>query len=212
MRSTRHVALAAAIVGAILVGFVPAALGRVAAADPVSGHWNAALVIPSGDVAFALELELRGQAVTGAILNGPERQPFSSGSFDGTTLTLRLDYYDGTLTAKFEDAERTRLVGEYVRQTSKGIGRYEFHATHLPKGAMLTLVRGAAAPALDISGDWVMTIRDKDGKVEEVDEATFAVRGAGSDRGLVTGTVIPVSGDYGLLSGTIAPEPTAGGD
>lgn len=203
MRSTRRAAFAAAV--ALLAGLVPAA----AADDPVSGRWDAALAIPSGDVRFGLEVKLRGGKVEGAILNGSERQPFTSGTFDGTTLTLRLDYYDGTLTAKFEDAGRTRLAGEYVRQTSKGIGRYAFHAE---KGTASTATSGSPAPALDVSGDWVMTIRDKDGKVEEVDEATFAVVGAGSDRGLVTGTVIPVSGDYGLLAGTIGPAPSAGGE
>ena len=37
----------------------------------------------------------------------------------------------------------------------------------------------------------------------QVDEATFSVQSLAPDRAAVTGTIIPVSGDYGLLSGAI---------
>jgi thiol-disulfide isomerase/thioredoxin len=204
----RSVMIAALAVG-LLAG--PPARAGAAADDPITGAWKASLTIPSGPVAFGLELKLHGDRVEGAIVNGTERQAFTGGSFDGTTLTLRLDYYDGQLTAKFDAASRTHVTGEYVRQTSKGIGRYPFQADRVSKGPMLILVSGKAPAALDVSGDWVMTVRDTDGKVEEVDEATFAVNGSGRDRGYVTGTVIPVSGDYGLLAGPIALEPAASG-
>jgi thiol-disulfide isomerase/thioredoxin len=203
MRSAKIAALAVGLVALSTAWTRPAA----AADDPVTGHWKASLTIPSGAVDFGLDLKLQGDRVEGAIVNGTERQKFTGGTFDGTTLTLRLDYYDGQLTAKFDGEGRTHLVGEYVRQTSKGIGRYQFQADRMAKGAMLTLASGKAPAALDITGDWVMTVRGADGKVEEVDEATFDVRGAGRDAGYVTGTVIPVSGDYGLLAGSIALAP-----
>ncbi len=207
MRAIRRVALAAAAMVISASTVLPAA----PAADPISGWWSAALVIPAGDVGFGLDLKLRGNAVSGEIVNGTDRMAFTGGSFDGTALVLKLDYYDGQITAKFEDAERTRLVGEYVRQTRSGIGRYQFHAARGAKGDQPATAK-AAAPGggLDISGDWVMTIRDKDGKAQEVDDLTFTAVGAGPDRAFVTGTIIPVSGDYGLLAGTIVTDSAQG--
>jgi thiol-disulfide isomerase/thioredoxin len=66
--------------------------------------------------------------------------------------------------------------------------------------------KGPVSAELDITGDWLMTLRDAGGKVVEVDEATFEVASLAPGVGAVTGTVIPVSGDYGLLSGTITGE------
>jgi thiol-disulfide isomerase/thioredoxin len=189
---------------AIALSAMPAARGNDRKADAVSGQWDAALKIPSGEVAFVLDLELRGDAVRGGILNGPDRLELSSGTFDGTTLVLRLDYYDGQITARFEDAPQTTLVGEYTRQTRSGIGKYEFTASRRPKPAARPA--GPVAKALDISGDWVMTLRDASGKATQVDEATFAVAPLAPGVAAVTGTVIPVSGDYGLLNGTITQE------
>lgn len=204
MRAIQRVRLAAAV----MVILASTALPAPAAADPISGWWSGALVIPAGDVGFGLDLKLRGNAVSGEIVNGTDRMAFTGGSFDGTALVLKLDYYDGQITAKFEDAERTRLVGEYVRQTRSGIGRYQFHAA---RGAKDDHSKGAApSGGLDISGDWVMTIRDKDGKAQEVDDLTFTAVGAGADRAFVTGTIIPVSGDYGLLAGTIVNDSAPG--
>jgi hypothetical protein len=60
---------------------------RKADADPISGFWDASLAIPSGDVTFGLDLSLKRDVVKGAVLNGHERQEFTSGTFDGTTLS-----------------------------------------------------------------------------------------------------------------------------
>jgi thiol-disulfide isomerase/thioredoxin len=53
----------------------------------------------------------------------------------------------------------------------------------------------------------VLTLRTKDGKVDEVDGAVFEQGKTlqhGNERGVaVTGTIIPVSGDYGLLAGSL---------
>ena len=169
--------------------------------DPISGRWDAMLKIPSGDVAFELDLQLRGSVVEGAVLNGSERQPFTAGSFDGTTLTLRFDYYDGQITANYSVGANGELAGEYARQTSSGIGHYEFHAVRRPTGSAKP-VGPVATSAL--AGEWVLTLRDKDGKVEEVDNAVFT---SGKDGRLgpeggvrVAGSIIPVSGDSGLLA------------
>lgn len=200
-------ALAVLFLGALAAPGAAAHGGKAGKADPISGRWDATLKIPSGDVPFALDLALKGDAVTGAVLNGPERQAFTSGTFDGTTLTLRFDYYDGQITARFGVGAMGELAGDYTRQTSKGPGHYEFHAVRRPApprpGADVVEAKSVAP----IAGEWVLTLRDADGKVDEVDTAVFTVGTegrVGPEGGMpVTGTVIPVSGDYGLLSGSV---------
>ncbi|HQR39167.1 MAG TPA: TlpA disulfide reductase family protein [Blastocatellia bacterium] len=191
--------LSVAVIG---VGATHAAPGG-GGPDPVSGRWKATLTIPSGEVAFGLDLKLAKSLVSGAVLNGSERQDLSGGSFDGTTLELRMDYYDGRIIAHYTDATETSLVGEYTRQTRNGIGRYEFKAARTNETLRLVGGDPKTLGAANLSGDWVLTTFEKDGKVEEVDDATFTIEAVVKDHAVVSGTVIPVSGDYGLLSGVV---------
>lgn len=204
MRSPRalRTGLLLALLAVLATG--PVAARSVRSNDVVSGTWDAALRIPSGDVGFTLDIHLHDGKVSGAIMNGPDRQPLTSGTFDGSQLVLRLDYYDGQITARFEDATKTRLVGEYTRQTSKGIGKYEFYAVRQPSAHGDRMPASKTLPeGVDVSGDWIMTLRKSDGSIDEVDEATFTVTPKSSGQAWVSGTVIPVSGDYGLLHGAI---------
>jgi thiol-disulfide isomerase/thioredoxin len=202
----RRTALVIGLTLAALVAALPAS-GETSKgkADAISGWWDASLAIPSGDVTFGLDLQLKGDSVKGAVLNGPERQEFTSGTFDGTTLTLRFDYYDGQITAHLTTGDRAELTGEYTRQTSRGIGRYEFRAVRRPPAPKFDEAPSVASSSL--AGEWVLTLRNKDGKVDEVDGAVFTQgKGGpfGPERGVsVTGTIIPVSGDYGLLGGSL---------
>jgi thiol-disulfide isomerase/thioredoxin len=201
----RRTALATGLALAALLAALPAS-GRETPkdkADAISGLWDASLAIPSGDVTFGLELSLKGDVVKGAVYNGPERQEFTSGTFDGTTLTLRFDYYDGQIAAHLTTGDRAELTGEYARQTSRGIGRYQFRAVRRPSGPKA----GDVSSLPSMAGEWVLTLRDKDGKVDEIDGAVFGQGKSGpfgAERGVaVTGTIIPVSGDYGLFGGAL---------
>lgn len=177
----------------------------------VAGRWLAELVIPSGPVTFELDLSQRGSAVSGKLLNGPEPMAFSRASFDGTTLILELEQYDGRITASFEDAGRTKLIGQYQRQTRNGIGTYRFSAVREPSGRTKPGRTGKVDSAVDISGEWILTLKGPGDAAPEVNEATFSVRGTGDPHAAaVTGTLIPVSGDYGLLSGRISRDPASG--
>ncbi|MEJ7713787.1 MAG: hypothetical protein WKF84_29060 [Pyrinomonadaceae bacterium] len=51
---------------------------------------------------FGPELKATGSRTKGVIWNGPERMEFTAGSFDGSRLRLRIDYYDGELSAQFD--------------------------------------------------------------------------------------------------------------
>lgn len=185
---------------ATLASLLPIGSADAAPGGPLTGRWNATLTIPSGDVGFVLDLTQGPKGITGAVLNGAERQALSGGSFDGTTIELRMDYYDGRITAHFTDATRSALAGEYSRQTRSGIGRYEFKATRA--GMQPRRSAAGAGAGAGLAGDWVLTTFEKDGKVEEIDDATFTIDAISGADAIVSGTVIPVSGDYGLLSGT----------
>jgi thiol-disulfide isomerase/thioredoxin len=165
----------------------------------VTGRWNASVTIAAGPVAFGLDLNEAGGRVTGAILNGEDRLELSSGTWDGAVLTLRLDQYDGTIVAR-QDGE-AGWTGEYTRQTRSGIGRYPFRAVRAAATAA-PLPDGWEPPLL--AGDWAIEVYGSDGKLEERGDAVFTIgEPTGSGRRRLTGTVIPVSGDYGLLAGEL---------
>src|SRR3954468_12320362 len=89
------------------------------------GRWDASLNNSTEEVPFGLEIRSDKRKLTAAVLNGPERMPFTSAKLENGTLTLRFEQYDGTLTAKLQDG---KLVGEYFRPYAKGIVHYPMTA------------------------------------------------------------------------------------
>ena len=73
----------------------------------------------AGEVTFGIELKPQGSTIAAVLVNATDRQPFSSATWDGQDLTLRLDYYDGQLVLHYVSPQR--MEGEYARQTSKGM-------------------------------------------------------------------------------------------
>jgi hypothetical protein len=70
------------------------------ATDVLSGDWRAVVLNKAGEeIAFKLEIKRDGGQVSGALVNGEQRVESTGGSFDGQTLKLRYDFYDGELTA-----------------------------------------------------------------------------------------------------------------
>lgn len=53
----------------------------------------------------SLEIKRSGAQIYGALVNGDQRVESTSGSFDGKTLKLRYDFYDGELTATLAGGE-----------------------------------------------------------------------------------------------------------
>ena len=68
------------------------------------GLWDGSIQSRAGEVSFGIELKQQGSAITAVLVNATDRQPFSSAAWDGHTLTLRLDYYDGQLTLHYVSA------------------------------------------------------------------------------------------------------------
>lgn len=160
--------------------------------DPYLGRWRLEVAAPSGDRAVCgLEIARQGEAITGALINGDERNEATSGSFDGETLRLRFDYYDGELAVTLNG---DRLQGSFTRQWRKERLRREVTGERASQSAATAApAREDAAPFL---GEWVV-------RVGEGDKARHWRAAFREEGGEVRGTVIPLSGDWGTLTGTI---------
>ena len=132
-----------------------------------------------------------------SLVNGTDRQPFSSATFENGVLTLRMDYYDGQLTLRLVSPDK--MEGEYSRQTSKGI-------SHIPVALEPHTPRGADKPwtGPTLTGDWIFTWPQETG-AEKTTLASFQQQkmADAKDNAPVTGIIEPVSGDSGLLHGIV---------
>lgn len=162
-----------------------AACGR-GSSDP-AGVWRGFVRNPSGErVAFTLEVTRNGDQYAGALVNGEDQTPSTGGAFDGKTLKLRYDFYDGELTATIEgDA----LTGVFERQWQKQNLRRELTAT---RGGPSDSGGGADAEA--ITGEWILKVGEAPN--QRLWRAAFERRGREA-----RGTIIPISGDWGRLTG-----------
>ncbi|MCC7342714.1 MAG: TlpA family protein disulfide reductase [Bryobacterales bacterium] len=169
---------------AVLLAFT----GCQKAQDPIAGLWQAQILAEHGpDIAFQIDVTRSGDQVTGALVNGPDREEASSGSFDGKTLTLKFNIYGAELKADLADG---KLTGEFIRQRANSQSARKFSATRNVPSYPTT----ATGP--DITGDWILDVGEGDN--HRVWSASFKQEGE-----KLTGTVIPVSGDWGAITGYI---------
>ncbi len=155
--------------------------------DPITGEWRAIVLNKAGEeIAFKLEVKRSGAQIVGALVNGDQRVESTGGSFDGKTLKLRYDFYDGELTATLADGE---LRGDFKRQLRKEILRRELRAWRDTSSGKST-----ASTIADISGDWLLRVGEGDN--QRTWRASFKQNGAD-----VIGTIIPLSGDWGTMAG-----------
>lgn len=159
----------------------------------VIGKWDAVVLNKAGEeVAFGLEITDDGGKLSGVLVNGDERVPSSSGSFDGRRLQLVFDYYDGELNAQLRGDE---LTGQFTRQLRKNLLSRTLRArrSNPVKGDAQS---ASAEPGGDINGEWVLRVGE--GENERIWRAIFRQKGSE-----IVGTIIPLSGDWGILTGKI---------
>lgn len=156
--------------------------------DPLNGVWRASVLNKMGEeIGFQLELMRNGKQVSGALVNGDQRVESNSGSFDGHTLKLQFDFYAGELTATLVNGE---LRGDFKRQSSKNVLRRELRAWRETASTKTT-----ATSIADLSGDWLLRVGE--GANQRTWRASFKQQ-QGAE---VSGTVIPLSGDWGTMTG-----------
>lgn len=185
----------------LLLFFLAAACstGREAQHD-LFGTWRGKLKNNSGEeVAFTLEVTGAASAssqtsglkfVTGTLVNGADRVASTSGTFDGQTLKLRYDFYDGELLARHNG---DHLQGAFVRQWQKKTLTRELYAQR--NSGVEKPSAGGDDEDTGISGEWIMRVGE--GEQQRLWRAAFK-----QQHGQASGTIIPVSGDWGQLAGT----------
>ena len=196
MRSAVRLSRSLAIVSLTLSLSIPLAAQKSAAP---TGLWDGIIQSRAGVVNFGIDLQSKPDGTLQATLvNAADHQPFTSAAWNDGTLTLRMDYYDGTLTARLVSPHR--MDGEYFRQTSKGV-------VHIP--LVLTPHQEVAPGKLwigpSLAGDWAFQWPEQNG-AEKNTLASFEQQKTANADGqvAVTGTIEPVSGDTGLLHGTVS--------
>ncbi len=159
-------------------------------ADP-AGIWRGFVKNNSGEeVAFTLEVKRDGDKIIGSLVNGNDRTTSTNGSFDGKTLQLSYDFYDAELNATIDGDE---LSGSFTRQWRKQSLKRELSARR--DGADSKPSSSSVNANADLSGEWVLRVGDA--PKQSLWRAAFRQNG-----NEMTGTIIPVSGDWGELVGT----------
>jgi thiol-disulfide isomerase/thioredoxin len=163
-----------------------------------TGLWDGTVQSKAGEVSFGIDLQAGADgALQATLVNATDRQPFSSAAWNDGVLTLRMDYYDGVLTARMISPQR--MEGEYSRQTSKGV-------VHIPLVLVPHREQAAGKPwtGQTLAGDWAFHWPDETG-AEKNTLAIFQQQKTANVDGkvAVTGTIAPVSGDTGLLHGNV---------
>ncbi len=163
-----------------------------------AGLWDGTIQSKAGEVDFGIDLQAeKGGGMQAVLVNATDRQPFSSASWNGSVLTLRMDYYDGQLTAHLVAPQR--MEGEYSRQTSKGL-------VYIPIVLVPHQQQAAGKPwtGPSLSGDWIFQWPKEEG-AEKSTLANFHQQSTMADgKAPVMGIIEPVSGDTGLLHGTVS--------
>jgi thiol-disulfide isomerase/thioredoxin len=154
-----------------------------------NGLWHGVIFLSEqeGDeLPFKIELKKEGDQVSGALVNGDERIPSTGGSWDGKNLKLRFDFYDAELKAKLI---RQEMIGEFTRQWAKKTLTRRLKFWREAKN-----FNPPDRSGKNVSGDWLLRVGE--GESQRIWRASFKQNG--SD---VTGTIIPVSGDWGVMTG-----------
>jgi thiol-disulfide isomerase/thioredoxin len=200
-------------------------VASVAFAQPVASRvdlgcrWSAQLtaarpgVSESYVVPFDLSIEYTPAGMRAALVNGSDRMEFSGASQRGGVVTLRLDQYDATLTARCvsgtelncakSSSEKcvhpvcSALEGEYERQRGTSVASYKVVA----QCVHVRQLDSEAVPQFSAAADWQFAFKDADGK--PVSEGNVPAHFTQEARH-VEGTIAPLSGDYGMLSGKIS--------
>jgi len=170
------------VVIAAVIGFAASA-----AAQPVSGLWDATVLVNNGalEIPFRFELSGSGSNVKGSFFNGDDKTTSTSGSLVNGKLSLSFDELGTKLDATLKDG---RLEGEYSRGTRGA--PYPFSAKRY------TPVASGESNIPSIAGLWNVQV----GKSSKGEAAwQLIVRQSGGE---VSAVILRIDGDTGTLTGT----------
>ncbi len=157
-------------------------------ADAV-GVWQGKIKNKSGEeVTFMLEIKREGDKLIAYLVNGDDRTISTNGSQNGNKVNFQYDFYDAEFNAEIDGDQ---LHGTFERQWQKQILKRELHASRASTAAKVSSEPNDSS----VGGQWVMRV----GEVPKQSLWRAAFRQQGSE---VTGTIIPLSGDWGEMTGS----------
>jgi thiol-disulfide isomerase/thioredoxin len=165
-----------------VIGFAPSA-----SAQPISGLWDATVLVNNGalEIPFRFEISGSGANVKGSFFNGDDKTTSTSGSFENGKLSLSFDELGTKLDATLKDG---RFEGEYSRGT-RGTP-YPFTAKRYTPAA------SGETKIPSIAGLWNVQV----GKSSKGEAAwQLIVRQSGAE---VSAAILRIDGDTGTLTGT----------
>jgi thiol-disulfide isomerase/thioredoxin len=182
--SVRVFGLIALAVTSLPGGFVPSLLAQTkdARASAPAGTWVGTAEYNHRQVPFKLEISGTGDQLQGALINGEEKSPTSSGSYSDGHLLLLFDYYADTLDATLKDGVLT--------------GTFSGRSRSIPLTARLdTAPLPASANPPDIAGTREVAVKSPKGEAAW----DLHVRQSGAE---VDAFIQRIDGDTGDLYGT----------
>jgi len=157
-----------------------------AAAQALTGLWDAVVRVNDVDVPFRMEFSGGGRDIKGSFFNGDERLTSTTGTFENGAVVLSFDEYETRLEAKLTNGE---LEGQYLRGTRGA--PYPFHAKRF------TPTPGDAANVPAIAGLWNVQVKSAKGE----SAWQMIVRQSGTE---ASAAILRVDGDTGTLTGQYA--------
>ena len=180
---------------AATVGLLSAACAQEAPVpegpDLESGYWQAAIVLPGGNIETGIEISRDGEVYRASLVNGQERVRIEEVTFSDGELLLRFPAFNNEIRATLDDG--------HLRGTLTLIKRFgdtqimPFQAT---PGGVATGEDGAAARH-DLSGRWAVRFHEPDG-TDSPSIGEFAQRGS-----RLYGTFLNPNGDHRFLAGHV---------
>ena len=165
-------------------GFVPSLFAQIkdSLAGAPAGTWAGSGEFNAQRVPFRLEISGTGDQLQGALINGKEKSPSSSGSYSEGHLLLHFDDYANTLDATLKDGVLT--------------GTFSGHSRSIPLTARLdTAPLPASANPPDIAGTWEVAVKSPKGE----SAWDLHVRQSGAE---VDAFIQRIDGDTGNLYGS----------
>lgn len=186
----RSATLTASLVS-LLCACDPAATVAEQPVRPPSGHWQATITLPGGDIGTAFELSY-DDGYQATLINGQERVSIDEVSFTDNELLLRFPVLNNEIRATFVEG---RLQGRLT--LIKRFGDTQEMPFHAQFGSERASEQPPAATGLDMSGRWSVHFQNKDGSyTPSIGE--FAQRGS-----RLFGTFVNVDGDHRYLAGYV---------
>ena len=162
-------------------------------AQPATGIWGAWLDSPGAELAFGLDLAQDADGWTAHLVNGVERIPVPTASWEGDELTLDIDHYDAVITATLSGDGRS-LDGEWVKRRGPDLWtRMGFHA-RAGAAERATFDENSGQGAA-LAGRWKVQFESDD----QPAAAVFSL----DDAGHLSGTFMTTTGDYRYLAGDL---------